>query len=73
MASISLLVVASLPSLSSRNFPVNLGNRMANPESGRTEPKEQVWIGDNVISAPRTSSTRRGMNQKSASIFESTR
>src|SRR5439155_187771 len=48
----SFAVVASSGPLSSRQRPVNRGNRIARPAPGRRPPHAQVWIGLTVISAP---------------------
>src|SRR5881396_3522465 len=69
----SFAVVASSGPLSSRQRPVNRGNRIARPAPGRRTPHAQVWIGLTVISAPLTSRTVFGSNQTSGSSFESTR
>ncbi len=72
MSYISWLVVASRGLLSSRKVPVKRGKRMASPDPSLTRPWAQVWMGDRVISAPSTSSTRAGSNHTSASILDST-
>ena len=66
-------MVASCGSLSSRQRPVNRGNRIDKPASPLSSPQPAVWLGDNVSSALSTSTTRLGSNQTSALTCESIR
>jgi len=70
---ISWTDVASSGPLSSLQFPVKRGNRIASPAPFRRRSCPAVWTGLRVISAPRTSRTMAGSNHWSASSFESTR
>ena len=47
--------------LSSRQRPVNRGNRIASPASSLSCPQPAVWLGERVSSALRTSSTSAGL------------
>jgi len=69
---ISFSVVASSGDLSSRYFPVNRGNLIANPLPFRIASIAHTCIGLSVISAPIISNTILGSNHTSASMSDFT-